>query len=77
MSISDRIHLILADGTPFYNKLEQLAGPISSSLVPSRTYELAEEQIATSTRVQPLVNGINSLFSVYADKPTSSFELRI
>ena len=77
MSISDRLYLILSDGTPYYNQYEQLAGPISSSLVPSRTYELAEEQIATSAVAQPLVDGINPLFSVYADKPTSSFELRI
>ena len=69
MQISDRVYLILADGTPFYNKYEQLVGPISSSLVPSRAYEVAEEQITEPTLAQPLVNGINPLFSVYTDQP--------
>jgi hypothetical protein len=62
MSISDRIYLILADGTSYYQKLEKLTGPASSSLKPSIPSDEYTSKIKLNQAIEPAVD---SRFAVY------------
>jgi len=71
MSISDRIYLILADGTADYDKLKALTGEPTSSIKPmSPSTEFNEgidlDDVATS---------FDQRLALFGDVPMSTFEV--
>ena len=73
MSVSDRIHLILADGTPQYHQLVKLVGQPSSSLIPSNP---ADEYVSGIDLAKP-ATPFNQRLAIYGDQPISTFSILV
>ena len=71
MSVSDRIHLILADGTPQYHQLVKLVGKPSSSLIPS----IPADEYVSGIDLDQLATPFQQRLAVYGDQPISTFNI--
>ena len=71
MSISDRIYLILADGTANYDKLKALTGEPTSSIKPMSPAAEFNEGINLDDVATPF----DQRLAIYGDVPMSTFEI--
>lgn len=73
MSISDRIYLFLAEGTPDYNQLIGLVGNPTSS-IGSAVLTPAEEYIE-GIDLESVATPFQARLSVYGNQPISTFSI--
>ena len=71
MSISDRIYLILADGTPQYDELRNLVGEPTSSIKSMSPSTEFNEGIDLDDVATPF----DQRLAVFGDVPMSTFEV--
>ena len=72
MSISDRIYLMLADGTANYNKLVTLVGEPSSSLVPTPSPAV---EYTSAIDLDDVATPFDERLAIYGDQPMSTFAI--
>ncbi len=76
MTISDRLYLFLAEGTPHYDQLVALVGQ-PSSVTPSKptTKITPSQEYIQGIDLESDVNPFSKRLAIYGDVPVSTFSI--